>query len=407
MQRRYDLDWLRVLAFAVLIFYHIGMLYVADWGFHYKSQYQSEFLQNLMLLVNRWRLPLLFFISGVASHYLLHKYSLFKFAKTRTWRLLLPLLFGVLVIVPPQLYIEMTANADLRINYWDFYRSFFDLHHPMFADYQSGILPHIDVNHLWYLRELWWFSIILMLVHPLINYLNVPKFLDLIATKLGYFGVLLLPVMCLSLLAITVFPDSNEGIRIARSFCFFILGYLIWHTQSWWTLINTYRLFSLVLSVGSYIALLFYYHLVWTQRSEILSGLSAALESSLLLANRWVWLLAILGYANAYLNKSNNLLGYLSKAVYPSYLLHQSVLIVAAFCLAPLMLGGAMEAYWVIFITITLCFLVYECCKRVEFIGPLIGIKRMHNPYKPTLSVKVCTLICWLFILPFGLLILL
>ncbi|MFT7009917.1 acyltransferase family protein [Paraglaciecola sp. MB-3u-78] len=98
MERRYDLDWLRVLAFAVLIFYHISMLYVADWGFHYKSQYQSEILQNFMLLVNRWRLPLLFFISGVASRYLLEKYSLIHFAKARTWRLLLTLLFGVLVI---------------------------------------------------------------------------------------------------------------------------------------------------------------------------------------------------------------------------------------------------------------------------------------------------------------------
>jgi len=80
-----------------------------------------------MLLVNRWRLPLLFFISGVASRYLLQKYSLIHFAKARTWRLLLPLLFGVLVIVPPQLYVEMTAKGDLNIGYWDFYRAFFDL----------------------------------------------------------------------------------------------------------------------------------------------------------------------------------------------------------------------------------------------------------------------------------------
>jgi glucans biosynthesis protein C len=26
--RRYDLDWLRVIAFLLLIFYHIGMFYV-------------------------------------------------------------------------------------------------------------------------------------------------------------------------------------------------------------------------------------------------------------------------------------------------------------------------------------------------------------------------------------------
>jgi hypothetical protein len=51
MERRYDSDWLKGFDFASLIFYHIGMLYIADWGFHYKSQYQSEFLQNIILLI--------------------------------------------------------------------------------------------------------------------------------------------------------------------------------------------------------------------------------------------------------------------------------------------------------------------------------------------------------------------
>ncbi|MGK0439153.1 MAG: hypothetical protein ACJATK_002111, partial [Paracoccaceae bacterium] len=58
--RRYDIDALRVLAFSILILYHIGMLYVADWGFHIKSAYQYEWVKYPMLLVNQWRMPLLF-----------------------------------------------------------------------------------------------------------------------------------------------------------------------------------------------------------------------------------------------------------------------------------------------------------------------------------------------------------
>lgn len=64
--RKHELDWLRVLAFGLLIIYHIGMAYVADWGWHVKSSHQSEFLQNLMLWSNQWRMPLLFIISGAA-----------------------------------------------------------------------------------------------------------------------------------------------------------------------------------------------------------------------------------------------------------------------------------------------------------------------------------------------------
>jgi len=65
-QRLYYVDWLRTLVFVLLIFYHIGMLYVEDWEFHVKSQYQSKSLQYFMILVNQWRMPLVFLVSGFA-----------------------------------------------------------------------------------------------------------------------------------------------------------------------------------------------------------------------------------------------------------------------------------------------------------------------------------------------------
>lgn len=405
-QRRYDLDWLRVLAFGVLIFYHIGMLYVADWGFHYKSQYQSEVLQYFMILVNRWRLPLLFFISGVASHYLLHKYSLFDYAKKRTWRLLLPLLFGVLVIVPPQLFVEMSTNENLTLSYWQFYQAFFDLQHPLFINYQSGILPHIDVNHLWYLRELWCFSIIFLFIHPVYSWLNVSTFMYRVFEKLGFLGILFLPVVFLSVAAIGFFPASSEGIRIAQGFCFFLLGYVIWQNKICWAFIQEYRRWSLVLAMTSYLCLILYYQLYLVTRTESLTGFYAALETILLLANRWVWVLAILGYANAYLNRPSALLTYLEDAVYPSYLIHQTVLIVAAFCLAPLFLGGMIESATVILITVLSCLIVYELTRRIHILRPLMGISGGINKPKLVLLNNVSSVIAWLLIVPLGLLIL-
>jgi hypothetical protein len=405
MQRRYDLDWLRVFAFAVLIFYHIGMLYVADWGFHYKSQYQSEFLQNLMLLVNRWRLPLLFFISGVASRYLLQKYSLIHFAKARTWRLLLPLLFGVLVIVPPQLYVEMTAKGDLNIGYWDFYRAFFDLDNSLFADYQSGILPHIDVNHLWYLRELWCFSLLLLVIHPFLTLLKVDKILDYVGYRFGFGAIVFLPVICLSVAAIWLFPESDEGIRIARGFCFFLLGYLVWQRESWWQPILKYRRLYLSLSLISYVGLLCYYHLFWLTRTEPLVGVYAGLETFLFLANRWVWVLAILGYSYAYLNRPSSSLSYFAQAVYPSYLFHQSVLIVAAFLLTPLMLGAFVEGFWVIVITISFCLVSYELLRIINIIRPLVGISSEIPEAEYSLLNKMFRLIGWGLVVALGYLI--
>src|SRR5690606_35672080 len=65
MTRRHDIDVLRTLAFGLLILYHVGMVYVADWGFHVKSSHQSQLLQWPMIFVNRWRMSLLFLLSGL------------------------------------------------------------------------------------------------------------------------------------------------------------------------------------------------------------------------------------------------------------------------------------------------------------------------------------------------------
>ena len=153
LQRRYDLDWLRIIVFILLIFYHIGMVYTENWGYHIKSSYQSAFLANIMLLVEPWRMAVLWFISGVAIRYVLVKVSIWRYISLRSLRLLLPLLFGILVVIPPQLFVEMTSNGDLNMSYQQFYLAFFNADSTLFDKYQAGIWPHIDVNHLWYFIE--------------------------------------------------------------------------------------------------------------------------------------------------------------------------------------------------------------------------------------------------------------
>ncbi len=104
--RRYDLDWLRVIAFGLLIFYHIGMFYVT-WNWHVKSPHAGPAAELPMMLVNPWRLSLLFFISGVAIRFAADKAPLLGFAGSRAFRLGLPILFGILVLVMPQTWFEL------------------------------------------------------------------------------------------------------------------------------------------------------------------------------------------------------------------------------------------------------------------------------------------------------------
>ncbi|WP_410963726.1 hypothetical protein, partial [Salmonella sp. ZJHZ20_0010] len=75
--------------------------------------------------------------------------------------------------VPIQLYAQMSQEVGLAMSFWQFYSQFFDLTNPLFEHYQAGIWPHVDVNHLWYLRSLWQFTLLLVLAMPLFHHSHV------------------------------------------------------------------------------------------------------------------------------------------------------------------------------------------------------------------------------------------
>lgn len=130
MQRRHDLDWVRVCAFGLLVLYHVGMYYVT-WDWHVKSPDASDALEPFMLLSSPWRLSLLFLVSGAATAFLLGKArqaadatgTRTRFLGARSRRLLVPLVFGMLVIVPPQAYYEVVEQ--LPGGYHEGYMAFY------------------------------------------------------------------------------------------------------------------------------------------------------------------------------------------------------------------------------------------------------------------------------------------
>lgn len=153
MQRRYDLDWLRIAAFGVLILYHIGMVFV-PWDFHIKTAVPVEWLEPVMLLPNAWRLSLLFVISGVASRAMLGR-TRNGFAGARTRRLLVPLLAGMALWVAPQAWVDVTVNHGYTESFGHFWRSDY-----FRFDKSLGVMVP-TWNHLWFVAYLWVYSVVL------------------------------------------------------------------------------------------------------------------------------------------------------------------------------------------------------------------------------------------------------
>ena len=160
-ERRVDLDWVRIGAFGLLIFYHVGMLYVS-WGFHIKSAHRITALEPLMLVLNPWRLSLLFLVSGVATRFMFRKYALAPMLRSRTARLLIPLVFGMFVIVPPQSYDQVVEALGYPAGFVDFYLSHYLAFGAQFCPNPCIIMP--TWNHLWFVVYLWVYTMALGVV---------------------------------------------------------------------------------------------------------------------------------------------------------------------------------------------------------------------------------------------------
>jgi len=150
--RRYDIDWLRVIVFGLLIFYHVGMFFV-PWGWHIKNNVIYDWLRWPMLFLNQWRLPILFVISGMGTYYALSSRNLWQFNLERYLRLGIPLAVGMLLIVPPQVYIERLVNHEFTGSFIAY------LQGPAYI----GVYPegNISWHHLWFLPYLFVYSFLL------------------------------------------------------------------------------------------------------------------------------------------------------------------------------------------------------------------------------------------------------
>ena len=389
--RRIDLDWLRILVFGILILFHVGMFYTANWGWHVKSSYRSEPLESLMLLSQPWRMACLWLISGVAIRFILAKVSLWRYVALRSLRLLLPLLFAIWVVVPPQLYFEMRANGDMPLDYWQFYQAFFDLDHPLFDGYRAGIYPHVDVNHLWYLRELWQYSLGLLLVAPLLNSDRISRWWQalLALPALWLVVVLVLPVWVIQM------TTHGDDTREYHGMLFLVYGYLLgWLPDAWQRLrVNALRLLlCFLIATGAMVA---FYNGFWLDDGQGIpyglriigmdegSALERGMGLGLYSLARLLGVLMVLALAARYLTRDSALRRYLSEAVYPYYILHQSVIITVGALLSPLALGPVGEPLLVVGLTVATCGLGYELIRRAEPLRPLFGLK-LTGCYSPT-----------------------
>ncbi|WP_430408488.1 acyltransferase family protein [Kordia sp.] len=345
--RRYDLDWLRVIAILAVYFHHVGMPFNGD-NFHIMNNESSKLLDDIMVFFEQFRLPLLFLISGTGTIFAFSKRTWIQFVKERAIRLLIPLVFGVLIIVPPQTYFE---NRAAYTSYLDIYKS---------ADF--------GVNHLWFIENLFWMSLILI---PFIVFLKSSKSNRLIelfqrftSKKLGLF-LIVIPLIFILIVSKTYFPDDSKSLLNLSSTLYYgfflIIGMLFASAALTWTHLKQYRKLNFVLFLVSSIIFYTYYLMPHELLVPYLSkNILWNLWYVVCCLVGWTFVITLLGYAQIWFNKKSTLVQKLNEAIYPFYILHQTILVVFAYYIIQLDANIAVKIILLLITSFPVIVLIYR-----------------------------------------------
>jgi peptidoglycan/LPS O-acetylase OafA/YrhL len=358
---RYDfLDWLRVLAIFVLLFFHTGMLFVG-WGWHIQNGQVIEWLERPMDIAHRLRMPLLFLIAGAGLWFALGSRTVMQVLRERTLRLLLPLAIGMLLIVPPQIYFERLFRGEWRGDYV----SFFIERVLQFQPYPQG---DFSWHHLWFIAYLYVYVIVLL---PLLAAWRRARWTLQPGPWLYLLG---LPLAINEALLKPLFPESHSLTNDWYIFNHYLLltlyGFALASMPGVWDWFARWRHRLLAIGVGVFASAVTMFEFGVIDRDTPADALVANVFT-------WCWLLVFLSYGRRHLSFSNGLLRWARDASYPVYILHQSVIIAIGYYVIQ-QPWGSWEKYAVVLVaTMISCALLYEyAIKRVNVLRMMFGMKQ-------------------------------
>lgn len=379
--RQTYLDWLRILAILGVLFFHSAMPYVAEEAFHIKNKETSHLLLEFNYWLSRFRMPLLFFISGTVAYFILQRKSTGAFISLRCRRLLIPLLFGMLVIVPPQIYAERLTQG-FQGNYWDFYKTVFQ-----FKPYPKG--GSLSWHHLWFILYLFIYDAAFA---PVFKWYisdkaaKVRQGLSALARG-GWMYVLIIPGMIIYSSLVLRFHGNNDLIHDWANFFywlqFLLVGFICIATPKLMDSIERNRRISLTIALISIVVVNYFrWNGVepWDTMANWRSDWRTYAFLSLTPVVAWSWVLTGVGYGKKYLNKRFRVLDYVNQAVYPFYILHQSVMMVLIYYIVQTQETILMKYLATVVLTFGLSMGIYHTLIRpFNVMRYLFGMKPKHK----------------------------
>jgi glucan biosynthesis protein C len=385
--RRYEIDWLRLMAVFLLFFFHTACVF-HPWSDNYikNGQLSPAIAYIFVWTLGHWHMSLFFILAGASTYFALRKRSALEYVKERVKRLFIPLIFGTLVIIPPLSYLGLLNHSDYSQSFIAWFPNFF---HLQTADLSGFSLGGLTVGHLWFILHLLVYSLIAL---PLFLYFNRDsgrRWLERIAGILMKPAVLFLLFPAL-LALISKFPWILGGNPLFY-ITFFILGFILMSDQRLTDRIDRFRLPLLVLGVVPLVGLI--------TMSATNSWPANVPESADVIMDAyrngfvpWFFILALLAYGRRLLNFTNGFLRYFAEGAYPIYILHQTVLMAIAFFVVQWSLGVAAKYSIIVALSFAGTVLAYDILvRRTNVTRFLFGMKPRPQKVRDTMPVRPTT----------------
>lgn len=365
MERRYEIDWLRILLIASVFLFHIGMFF-NPWSWHLKNDKHYEGLVPLMSFLHTWRMPLLFFVSGAGTFLALGQKSIREYVRERRKRLLFPFLVGIFTLVPVQVYLERFDQYD---SLWDLYLHMFD-----------GIYPtgNFSWHHLWFILYLF---VISMMAIPLLRWFRSPSavkglaFIEKWAKKRGGLSILLLPILLTQVFLRQYWPNStnallNDWAYLFFDFTYFIYGYLFTGSKIISKCIVSDRYLNLL--VTSLLCLIYFFTWRLFEQHAVDPYLHFLMEMFMV----WFTSLTVLGFFYRHMCFDLPIRKHLNQMIYPFYLLHQPIILLVAFYLQRVVCNDGVKVFiLIVFSFIITCGIYFLFIKPFNVMRVAFGLK--------------------------------
>jgi len=380
MSRRYDVDWLRVLGMMTVFLFHSARFFDTG-GWHVKSPHTSEALSFITLTVTiQWMMPLFFLLSGIGAYHALRHQRWLQYLVSRLKRLVVPLLFGIFVIIAPwQVYLERVSNKQFSGSFWHFYW------HNYFSGWYGlgGNFAWMGI-HLWYLEALFVFCLITLplllllqsragdrLMAGLSRAMRIPGLIFLLAIPIAIMeGLANSPTLRGSLLG----QRDFGGWSLLPYVAIFSVGFLLAADEKMSQAAERHRFAGVAVAIATFITA----YTAMKQYGLTENSISISILRGLLC---WAGLIAICGFASRYLRFSNRFLRYANEAVLPFYILHQTVILTIGFYVIRLDTSLWVEYLIIAFSAFAATVTVYELLvKRFNSLRFLFGMKLLRRP---------------------------